>query len=35
MPIFPGDALEIGVGMDGQNLGMSVRTGRVRVDGVG
>src|SRR2546421_11747100 len=32
MPIFPGDALRIGVGMDGQNLGMSLRTGRVRVN---
>jgi hypothetical protein len=32
MPIFPGDALGIGVGMDGQNLGMSLRTGRVRVN---
>ena len=28
--LFPGDALGIGVGMDGQNLGMSLRTGRVR-----
>jgi hypothetical protein len=27
MPIFPGDAFGIGVGMDGQNLGMSLRTG--------
>ncbi|HVD71997.1 MAG TPA: hypothetical protein VNC81_00255, partial [Xanthobacteraceae bacterium] len=25
MPIFPGDALGIGVGMDGQNLGMMLR----------
>src|SRR6478736_3100981 len=32
MPIFPGDAFGIGVGMDGQNLGMSLRTGRVRVN---
>jgi hypothetical protein len=32
MPIFPGDALGIGVGMDGQNLGVSLRTWRVRVN---
>ena len=32
MPIFSGDALGIGVGMDGKDLGMSLRTGRVRVN---
>ena len=32
MPIFPSDALGIGVGMDGQNLGVSLRTGRVWVN---
>src|SRR5271166_5897574 len=32
MPIFPSDALGIGVSMDGQNLGMSLRTRRVRVN---
>src|SRR5262249_9780884 len=32
MPIFSGDALGIGVGMDGKDLGMSFRTGRVRVN---
>jgi len=32
MPIFSGDTLGIGVGMDGKDLGMSLRTGRVRVN---
>src|SRR5262249_891886 len=32
MPIFSGDALGIGVGMDGKDLGMSLRTRRVRVN---
>ena len=29
MPIFSGDALGIGVGMDGKDLGMSFRTWRL------
>src|SRR5215831_10757771 len=32
MPIFSGNALGIGVGMDGKDLGMPLRTGRVRVN---
>src|ERR687888_2014773 len=32
MPIFSGDALGIGVSMDGKYLGMFLRTGRVRVN---
>src|SRR5262249_59412263 len=32
MPIFSGDALGIGVGMDGKDLGMSLRTRRVWVN---
>jgi hypothetical protein len=33
MPIFPGDAFGIGVRMDGQKPGMSLRTGRVMAPG--
>src|SRR6516162_6888446 len=32
MPIFSGNALGIGVSMDGKDLGMPLRTGRVRVN---
>src|SRR5215467_14932399 len=32
MPIFSGDALGIGVGMDGKDFGMSLRTWRVWVN---
>jgi len=32
MPIFSGNAFGIGVSMDGEDLGMPLRTGRVRVN---